>query len=395
MQPFRTDSAAVGPSPPPHPRARSRKVSLVRNQVRRCLVRGLDATKSLDAGVAFIGTDWADILGTFSGRVRLVCWLSSTNTNPYAVEQMMQRKNIHVTHQPAMHAKVYVLRGDRSSCIVGSANLTGAALSVDGASGQYEAAIHTRSKDVVENASHWFDALWKDAKPIKEVDLSAAKNAWKKARKGKTHYGNRKRRTSGSRRTGQHLPPDWEPTRKLLKLAKQVKGSDFSEFTEHKDLVSQIAERGRRNDVERLISLVARWTGHPGAYKPALTQGTGRIRQAFRILFDHSRSIESRLKELDSGGESKILGFGLSTLTTILYWRIPGEYPAFNRRTKMFLRDFGFEGLLPKTLSPTQYGTWLSFAQELSSRLQLPSAGHIDRLVDRHWNQTGGTVHRQ
>lgn len=84
--------------------------------IRKCLVRGLNATASLDAAVAFIGTDWADILGTFSKPVRLVCWLSSTNTNPYAVEQMMQRENICVTHLPAMHAKVYpiVAKGRRS-----------------------------------------------------------------------------------------------------------------------------------------------------------------------------------------------------------------------------------------------------------------------------------------
>ena len=350
--------------------------------IRKCLVRGLDATASLDAAVAFIGTDWGDILGTYSKPVRLVCWLSSTNTNPYAVEQMLQRENICVTHLPAMHAKVYLLKGDRSSCIVGSANLSRAALSVDGASGQYEAAIHTRSKGVVQNASHWFDELWKDADPISKADLSAAKAAWKR----KEHSGNRKGRNRGSKPTGPHLSPDWEPTRELLKLAKQVKNSDLSEFTEHRDLVSRISERGRRNDVERLISLVARWTGHEAVYRPALTHGSGRISQAFQILFDHSRSIESRLKELDSGGGSKIPGFALPTLTTILYWRFPEEYPAFNRRTKMFLRDFGFEGLLPKTLSPTQYGIWLSFAQELSGRLQLPSAGHIDRLV---WEHTG------
>ena len=52
----------------------------------------------------------------------------------------------------------------------------------------------------------------------------------------------------------------------------------------------------------------------------------------------------------------------------------------------MFMKDFEFDGLLPTTLSPTQYGKWLSFAQELSGRLQLPSAGHIDRLV---WEHTG------
>ena len=177
--------------------------------------------------VAFIGTDWADILGTFSKPFRLVCWLSSTNTNPYAVAQMMQRENICVTHLPTMHAKVYILRGDRSGCIVGSANLTGAALSVDSASGQYEAAIYTRSEDVVQNVRHRFDKLWKDANSITEAGLSTAKAARNKTRQGRAHSGNSKRRNSGSRPTGPHLPADWEPTRKLVKLAKQVKDSEL------------------------------------------------------------------------------------------------------------------------------------------------------------------------
>lgn len=349
------------------------------------MVRGLDATESLDAAVAFIGTDWANILGTFSRPVRLVCWLSSTNTNPYAVEQMMQRENIHVTHLPEMHAKVYLLRGDRSSCIVGSANLTGAALSVDSASGQYEAAIYVRSKEIVQTVTHWFDELWEVAKSITPADLSSAKDAWKKARSGEPNTGNRMRRSSNTRPIGPHLPPDWEPPRKLVKLAKRVRDSDLSEFARYGDLLSQIAERGRKRDVEKLISHVARWTGHAGVYRPALTEDRTRIRQAFQILFDHSRSIESRLGALDSGGASKIAGFGLPTLTTILYWKIPEEYPAFNRRTQMFMKDFGYEGFVPKTLTPTQYGKWLSFAQELSGRLQLRSAGHIDRLV---WEYT-------
>ena len=356
--------------------------------IRKCLVRGLDATASLDAAVAFIGTDWANILGTFSGPVRLVCWLSSTNTNPYAVEQMMQRENFCVVHQPAMHAKVYLLKGDRSSCIVGSANLTGAALSIDSASGQYEAAIYVRSKDLVQIITHWFDELWEVARPITQTDLASAKEAWKKARSGEPNTGKRRRRSISSMPIGPHLPPDWEPPRRLVELAERVKDSDLSEFRKYENLLSQIAERGRKRDIERVISHVAEWTGHAGAYRPALTEDRRRIRQAFQILFDHSRSIESRLGALDSGGASKIPGFGLPTLTTILYWKIPEEYPAFNRRTQMFMKDFGYDKFVPKTLTPTQYGKWLSFAQELSGRLQLRSAGHIDRLV---WEYTRGS----
>ena len=102
-------------------------------------------------------------------------------------------------------------------------------------------------------------------------------------------------------------------------------------------------------------------------------------------MFDHSRSVESRLYDLDTRGSCKISGFGLASLTMILYWRFPSEYPPFNRRTKRFLKDFDFDELVPQKLSPAQYGKWIAFCQELSARLDLPSSGHIDRLV---WEYT-------
>ena len=353
--------------------------------IRQSLVRGLVEMNSLDAAVAFIGTDWANILGTFSGPVRVVCWLSSTNTNPYAVEQMMQRDNIHVCHLPAMHAKVYVLQGIRSACIVGSANLTGAALSEENASGQYEAAVYASGEDTVQTVARWFDDLWEDAHSITEADLVAAKDAWKKARSSEPKGGNRRRTRNNSRAVGSHFPVDWKPPQRLVELAKRVKDSNFSEFADYENVLSEVTDRGWKKDVEQLIGYVAKWTGHPGAYRPALKEKTPRIRQAFNILFDHSSSVEERLRSLDSGGSAKIAGFGLPALTMILYWKMPEEYPPFNRRTQKFLKDFKFDGIIPKHLSPSQYGKWLSFAQELSARLGFRSTGHIDRLV---WEYT-------
>src|SRR5947209_3266479 len=38
--------------------------------------------------VAFVGRHWRNLFADYNGRVQLICWLSSANTNPYAVEEM-------------------------------------------------------------------------------------------------------------------------------------------------------------------------------------------------------------------------------------------------------------------------------------------------------------------
>ena len=350
-------------------------------RIRKSIVQSLEKTESLDVAVAFVGRDWADIIGTFKGPIRLVCWLSSPNTNPYAVEQMMKRENIYVRHLPAMHAKVFVLKGDSSKCVVGSANLTRAALSEENASGQYEAAVDISERRSVRNAERWFQRLWKDARAISQHDLSSAKKIWNRAQSrkaGSARNGGAERSLGGA---SSLLSANWVPPDVLVELAKKVRSTDFSNFDKYQSVLSMIARHGQRTDVEKLIDFVAEWTGRKGTFQSALDEPTDRIRRAFRILFDHSRSVDNRLRKLDTGGPDKISGFGLPSLTMILYWRIPTEYPPFNRPTKRFLKDFDFDQIVPKTLSPRQYGNWIAFAQDLSARLDLPSSGHIDRLV--------------
>lgn len=51
-------------------------------------VRQLQKGERLDLAVAFIGKHWRDLLSDYAGPLRVICWLSSTNTDPYAVEQL-------------------------------------------------------------------------------------------------------------------------------------------------------------------------------------------------------------------------------------------------------------------------------------------------------------------
>lgn len=353
-------------------------------QIRKCLVEGLRESDSLDAAVAFIGSDWADLIGTFSGKIRVICWLSSTNTNPYAVEQMMGRDNIRVRQLPAMHAKVYVLKGKPDRCIVGSANLTSAALSEENASGQHEAAMCAASKKEVRDARKWFNDLWKESKPVSQSGIDAAKERWEQARSNENGPAMGNGNAGAPHDNDPLFPGGWTPPRDLVKLADKVRNDDLSQFTQYEDLLSRLVNNGRQGDVQELIQCVASWTGHAGAYQPALNERPRRIREAFRVLFDAARPIESRLQDLKANGPCKISGFALRSLTMILYWRFPKECPPFNGRTQEFLQDFGLEHHVPMTLSPAQYGKWIAFAQELSARLQLPSTGHVDRLVWKH-----------
>jgi hypothetical protein len=100
-----------------------------------------------------------------------------------------------------------------------------------------------------------------------------------------------------------------------------------------------------------------------------------------------ARPIEERFQALNGG--SKVPGLGLAAWTMVLYWWRPEQYPPFNARTRRFIKDFGFQRLLPKTLTPHGYARWIAFAEILSARLRLPTAGHVDRLVWEHTKPPG------
>ena len=72
------------------------------------------------------------------------------------------------------------------------------------------------------------------------------------------------------------------------------------------------------------------------------------------------------------------------TAWTLLSWRHPAEYPPYDRRTVRFLKDFGLAPHIATSVSARQYERWLGFASDLSTRLELPTRGHVDRLVWRY-----------
>lgn len=133
----------------------------------------------LDLAVAFVGADWQALLSNHRGNLRLICWLKSTNTDPRAVEGLMKRPNTEVRQRDRMHCKVYLSPG--IAAVVGSANLSKAALADGDNVGQDEAAVLVTQPVAISAVGSWFDALWKETRPITPSDLSDAKNAYDNA----------------------------------------------------------------------------------------------------------------------------------------------------------------------------------------------------------------------
>jgi hypothetical protein len=144
--------------------------------------------------VAFIGADWSELLSECRGRLRVICWLSSTSTNPHAVKEMMSHSQTEVRQRHGMHCKVYL---SPTAAVVGSANLSKGALTEQGNSGQHEGAIWVTVPSVVREIHGWFDWLWRDreTRRIGDADLVCASAAWRNAQ--------RARQLSGIRTTAQ------------------------------------------------------------------------------------------------------------------------------------------------------------------------------------------------
>lgn len=139
--------------------------------------------KSLDLAVAFVGADWQEMLSECKDHIRVICWLSSTN--PHAVQDMMERPGTEVRQRDGMHCKVYL--SPRTGAVVGSANLSKAALAKDGNSGQDEAAVLVTAPSLIRDIREWFERMWSDqgTRPITSCDLERAIERWSLARRAR------------------------------------------------------------------------------------------------------------------------------------------------------------------------------------------------------------------
>jgi len=355
------------------------------SEIRAALQDAIQGATALDMAVAFVGSDWADLLGEFRGPIRLVCWLSSTNTNPYAVADLRRRSNVRVRQMDLMHAKVYIASGRPGTvAIVGSANLSSSALSADEAGGQYEAAVRLQGAADTHDVSAWFERLWGEAQLVRSGALAKAQRAWDKAkRRGLSASGvASEKRQARLRET--MLPRGWQPSAEIRALAARVgrrampwRGDAWAALRglDPADLSP--------TDVEDVIRCLSGWAKHPASFAPLASVPIREARRSFVLAFNEGLPIEERFRGLL--GDYKLPGLGLPAWTMILHWCRPKGYPPYNQRTTKFLKAFELDLRGLRSLTPRSYARWRAFAQDLAQRLGLPTAGHIDRLV---WEYT-------
>jgi hypothetical protein len=344
----------------------------------RKAIHGLASdSKRLDLAVAFIGPEWERLLGNYLGPIRAICWLSHPATDPDAVKLLMKRKDSFVMQRTGLHTKVYLAPG--VGAIVGSANLSHPALAERVGLPQCEAAIRVTDQTLIKEVGNWFNLLWNDlprTKAISEADLERAK---KERKKWPIQVVN----------TTNPIPPLPKKLPLLvMKLAKQVQGIDLTkEFRKkHDELSAAIAKpKLHRADISKLADLLASWTGHRAIYKRFETQPAASVLRGLCTLLDEGKDVRDRLQEIEEKGLLK--GLQIPAMSLLLYWYRPDAYPPFNVKTQHFLKYLKMESHGMSASSPACYSTWLECAEVLRTRLQLPSVGHVDRVVTRYYDR--------
>lgn len=363
------------------------KTQFLRNPAEiRKAVRELQGGKRLDLAVAFVGADWSELLADHKGKVRAICWLSSTNNNPYAVEDLMKRPNTKVRQRDFMHAKVYV--SPTRGAIVGSANLSKAALSESEVAGQDEAAVCLTTSSEVAGITAWFQKMWAETKHTKVItddDLKRAQRSWDKARQRYGFHG--KTVPSNATRVMRVPPiPDTLPPT-VLRYARKVRSLDLrDDIGQPSRFIRSLAperltSQKRRDLVEQIVS----WTNHPGSYKTFHALPIARVRKGLTVLFDPAIDIQTRLQELHDRG--LLAGLQIPSMSLLLYWRNPERFPPYNFRTQKFLDDFNLAAFGMSAASPRCYATWLRWSARLAQKLRLPTPGHVDRMIEWYYEE--------
>lgn len=347
------------------------------NEIRTALKHLSRNAKRLDLAVAFIGDEAGDLFADFKGKVRLICWFSPLNTNPQAVAQIRRRKNWEVRQREGMHSKVYLV--PERGAIIGSANISGQALSESEHSGQDEAAILETRKAVLKQIGAWFERLWTepDTRKITDEDIKHAIRRWDEAQKNKKHSPRRKvSRTAAGPALPLKLPQS------IRRWAEEARGEELPGDPSWEELVQRIRpEKITREDVDSIIDRLVEWTHHKGAYNNFRSQPLSKIRRGISLLFNEGLNIETRLQRIFA--ENMLPGLQMPSVSLLLYLRYPVLYPPFNQPTKEFLEHFQLSRKGVSAASPASYVRWLRYARDLAQHLELPTTGHVDRMVWR------------
>ena len=350
-------------------------------QIDKALGELLSTSERVDVAVAFLGQDAPDMLDT-DATLRIVCWLDSGATCPAAVVELQQV--CEVRHASGMRAKVVIGHGEAGPerAIVGSANLSRAALGRDteDSQGRWEVATVIEDPATLEALAGWFEKLWNDplTRVVDDEAIKKAEEAWK-----------RRRWKGGGKKHATEMPPiasmalDRNPELFLKALAWARETPLVEAIDEDAvDVASRIDPATMtKADLDELLQHLAEWYPDIGVVRGSLNEPLAKIRGSFKRMTDTSHSVVSRLSREMNAGHNKLWGFGVPIWSTVLYWRDPENTPPLNQRSYQVARELGRDGGMSKKASAVTYERWLGLAEELRQAWALPSLGHVDRVV--------------
>lgn len=230
--------------------------------------------------------------------------------------------------------------------------------------------------------------MWMDKTatlPVRNPDISAAKVAFEKARAARQKSGIVFRPSQKKQLVIPPLPKKIDAT--ILRYADEVRSLDLRRDIAEpvKKVGSLIPESLTSAQQNSLIDLIVSWTGHPESFNTFRNVPISNVRKGVQLLFDESVDLQRRLETLVK--KKYLAGLRMRTLSLLLYWKFPERYPPYNHRTKVFLEDFRMQARGMSASSPRSYETWIRWATRLHQLLNLPTVGHVDRLVERYYKE--------
>ncbi len=159
-------------------------------------------------------------------------------------------------------------------------------------------------------------------------------------------------------------------------------------ITEHRLLATVDPLSIDRPRLNRIADQLTVWIGRRFLVERGLLRRPlPRVLRALSRLYDESRDLDERLADVIDSGD--LAPLNVTTLSVLLSWRNLEAYPPFNWRTRQFLKDFGLAKRGASSASPSAYARWLEQAGELAEEFELPSRGHVDRMV---WEYSEGSL---
>lgn len=136
----------------------------------------------LKIAVAFFGSDSIRLFENLKSKnVQIICNLKSGACNPFIIERLFVKSNIHIKTHDYLHAKVIV---NNNNVIIGSANLSANGLSLQDSEldGWQEIGVISENIGIINETLDWFTKIWNISEDISEGVLFIAKEYWTQSR---------------------------------------------------------------------------------------------------------------------------------------------------------------------------------------------------------------------